>query len=186
MPGMSRRTLFLTALGLLLLVVTLAGYTKVMARIAPGTPPAMAEASARADAITVDKGARRLTLWRAGVPIRAYDISLGAAPEGHKTREGDERTPVGDYVIDWRNARSFAHLSLHVSYPAHADIAAAEARGEDPGGMIMIHGLPNGWGALGRLHLLWDWTDGCMAVTNAEMAEIWSLVPDGTPITITD
>ena len=169
------------ALGLSLLVVA---YTVGMARLAPGTPPAMAPRDQWADRIVVDKPAREMVLMREGEAVRRYAISLGAAPQGHKRQEGDERTPEGEYLIDWRNGRSVSHLSLHISYPDAADRAAAAAVGIDPGGAIMIHGLPNGWGFLGRLHRLWDWTDGCVAVTDAEMREIWSLVPDGTPITI--
>lgn len=171
----------LLALGL---GVAIFAYTKVMARTGSGTPPPMAQAHAQADEILVIKSARALHLLRQGETIRSYDISLGAAPEGHKQSEGDERTPEGRYKIDWRNPNSVAHLSLHISYPNAADQAAAEAAARDPGGNIMIHGLPNGWGALGALHLMRDWTDGCIAVTNAEMREIWSLVPNGTPITI--
>ena len=104
--------------------------------------------------------------------------------DGHKQSEGDERTPEGRYIIDWRNPRSIAHLSLHISYPDEEDVAAAREAGRAPGGNIMIHGLPNGWGALGPLHRVLDWTDGCIAVTNEEMREIWSKVPDGTPIEI--
>ena len=163
--------------------VAAAGYTYAM-RGQHGTPPAMAPPEARADRIRVDKPARRMQLLRGDRVIAEYAVSLGGAPAGHKTREGDERTPEGEYMIDWRNPRSVAHLSLHISYPDAADMAAAQARGEDPGGAIMIHGLPNGWGWLAGLHRRWDWTDGCIAVTNAEMAEIWSLVPDGTPIEI--
>lgn len=161
-----------------------AGYTAVMARAAPGSPPPTAPPEAQADAILVDKSDRRLWLLRDGVVIAEYPVSLGGAPEGHKQREGDERTPVGDYLIDWRNARSIAHLSLHISYPDAEDRARAAAAGVPPGGDLMIHGLPNGWGFLGVLHLAWDWTDGCIAVTNGQMREIWALVPDGTPITI--
>lgn len=160
------------------------GYTKAMARIAPGTPPPMAAPADQADAIRVVKSDRRLDLLHDGRVIRSYRISLGAAPEGHKAREGDERTPEGAYVIDWRNPQSIAHLSLRISYPGAEDTARAAAAGVPPGGDIMIHGLPNGWGFLGPLHRLWDWTNGCIAVTNAEMREIWSLVPDGTPILI--
>lgn len=159
-------------------------YTKAMARLAPGTPPAMAAATDQADAILVHKPTRALHLLRDGQPIRSYRIALGGAPEGHKRQEGDQRTPEGDYVIDWRNPRSIAHLSLHVSYPNAEDTAQATARGVSPGGHIMIHGLPNGWGFLGALHRARDWTDGCIGVTNAEMREIWSLVPNGTPIRI--
>lgn len=175
--------------GVLLIMALGAGivvYTKAMARIGSGTPPAMAPANAQADAIEVHKASRKMVLLRGGKPIKTCEISLGAAPSGHKAQEGDERTPEGRYVIDWRNERSVAHLSLHISYPNADDIAAAKAAGVPPGGAIMIHGLPNGWGALGGLHRLWDWTNGCVAVTNAEMREIWSLVRDGTPITIWD
>lgn len=161
------------------------GYTLAMARLAPGTPPAMAAADLRADLVTVDKSAREMVLWRKGQPIRRYEVSLGAAGDGGpKAAEGDEKTPEGRFVIDWRNPRSIAHLSLHISYPRPEDSAAAQAAGHSPGGNIMIHGLPNGWGWLGRLHLARDWTDGCIAVTDAEMQEIWSLVADGTRIDI--
>ena len=169
-----------------LVVVALVGYTMLMARIASGTPPETAAPQSRADEILVIKSTRELRLLKDGTPFKRYSISLGAAPSGHKTEEGDERTPEGRYTIDWRNENSVAHLSLHISYPNEADTAQAEARAVSAGGNIMIHGLPNGWGALGRMHLLRDWTNGCIAVTNAEMREIWSLVPDGTPITIVD
>ncbi|MDO5605213.1 MAG: L,D-transpeptidase family protein [Paracoccus sp. (in: a-proteobacteria)] len=165
------------------LIAALPLYTHAM-RGAHGTPPAMAPAHLQADQVIVDKPARRLDLLREGAVIRSYTVSLGFQPQGHKTREGDGRTPEGDYVLDWRNPRSVAHLSLHISYPDATDRAAAAARGEAPGGAIMIHGLLNGWGWLAPLHHLRDWTDGCIAVTNAEMREIWSLVPDGTPIRI--
>lgn len=159
-------------------------YTLAMRPQGAANPPAMAAPEQQADMILVRKSERRMRLLRAGQPIREYRISLGGAPAGHKQREGDERTPEGRYVIDWRNKRSSAYLSLHISYPAPADMARAKAAGEAPGGNIMIHGLTNGWGFVGTLHRLWDWTDGCIAVTNEEMAEIWSLVPDGTPIQI--
>ena len=165
-------------------------YTKAMARLAPRltpvTLPAMAAPAEQADCITVDKSDREMKLWQGARLLARYDIALGGAPEaGHKRQEGDERTPEGRYVIDWRNARSMAHLSLHISYPNAADSAAAAARGVSPGGSVMIHGLPNGWSAVGRLHLMADWTDGCIGVTNAEMEEIWARVPDGAVIEIT-
>jgi murein L,D-transpeptidase YafK len=137
-----------------------------------------------ADLVVVEKGRRRLTLYRGGAALKAYRVSLGGAPEGHKRREGDERTPEGRYVLDWRKENSAFHRALHVSYPDSADVAAAAARGEPPGGAIMVHGLPNRAPFLGRLHRLADWTDGCIAVTNREMDEIWDAVPDGTPIEI--
>lgn len=151
----------------------------------PGNPPEMAPATEQADLIRVDKSDRRLELLRYGTVIRSYRVSLGDAPEGHKLAEGDERTPEGRYRIDWRNPNSVAHLSLHISYPNAEDRARADRLGVDPGGDIMIHGLLNGWGFLGPLHWLRDWTDGCIAVTDSEMREIWALVPDGTPIEIT-
>lgn len=152
--------------------------------VSAANPPAPAPASERATAVVVLKGERRLILRRGEVEIAAYDIALGFAPQGHKRREGDGRTPEGRYVIDWRNPDSAYHLSLHVSYPNAADRAAAAAAGEDPGGMIMIHGLPNGLGWVGGFHTARDWTAGCIAVTSEEIAEIWRLVPDGTPIEI--
>jgi murein L,D-transpeptidase YafK len=180
-------TRFLKPLALLLfLALGTTGYTQVMLRKGSGTPPSMAPAGQQADAIHVNKGDRQLTLLRDGAPIKTYQISMGGNPEGHKRQEGDERTPVGTYEIDWRNENSVAHLSLHISYPNADDTAQAEARGVSPGGNIMIHGILNGWGFLGPLQAYWDWTNGCIAVTNAEMREIWSLVPNGTAITIED
>ena len=181
-----RRRVWLGLLGGLLgLGLGLPAYTRAMARLAPGTPPAMAAPADQVDRITVDKSDREMRLWRGDRLLARYAIALGGAPEaGHKQREGDERTPEGRYVIDWRNARSVAHLSLHISYPDARDQAAAAQAGVSPGGAVMIHGLPNGWGAIGRWHRLADWTDGCIGVTNAEMREIWARVPDGTPIEI--
>ncbi|MFQ6551468.1 L,D-transpeptidase family protein [Aestuariibius insulae] len=147
-------------------------------------PPAMAAASEQADAIHVDKSERRMDLLRGGEVIETYRVALGFTPEGHKRQEGDGRTPTGTYEIDWRNAQSIAHLSLHISYPNEADRAWAAERGVDPGGDIMIHGVMNGYRMLGPLLRYVDWTWGCIAVTDREMREIWSLVPDGTPIVI--
>lgn len=93
-------------------------------------------------------------------------------------------TPEGNYVLDWRNPRSKFHRSIHVSYPSASDIAKAREEGVHPGGDIMIHGLQNGLGWIGRFHRLMDWTDGCIAVTDAKMDEIWRAIPDGTPIEI--
>ena len=167
------------------LAVVLLGYTILMARIAPGNPPAALEADKQADELHVYKASRRMDLLRAHQVIASYRISLGrGANAGAKQREGDGRTPVGTYVIDWRNRRSFDYLSLHISYPSPEDSQRAKGAGYSAGGNIMVHGLPNGWGWLGGIHHLWDWTDGCIAVTNAQMREIWALVPNGTPITI--
>jgi len=135
-----------------------------------------------ADRLLVDKSDRTLTLFAGGRAIRTYSgIQFGDAPAGHKRFEGDERTPEGRYTIDTRNPASAYHLSLRISYPNAADRAYAAARGRLPGGEIFIHGQPN-WLPAGRLP--GDWTDGCIAVSNAEIEELWRLVPDGTPIEI--
>jgi murein L,D-transpeptidase YafK len=172
----------------LALVLVVGGATAVAITSTSGTPhpPQMRTASEQAHEVLVIKSTRELHLLRNGATIAQYPISLGASPTGHKAQEGDERTPEGRYSIDWRNANSIAHLSLHISYPNSKDQAAASARGVSAGGNIMIHGLPNGWGWLGRLHLVQDWTDGCIALTNAQMQDIWARVPNGTPITIVD
>jgi murein L,D-transpeptidase YafK len=147
-------------------------------------PPLVAPED-RVDLIRVDKARRTLTLLRGDNVVKTYQVSLGAAPSGRKLQEGDGRTPEGRYVIDSRNPRSRFHLALHVSYPDATDHANAQRRGVSPGGDIMVHGLPNGLGWLDRLHLSRDWTDGCIAVTNQEMDEIWAHVATGTPIEIT-
>ncbi|MGO1068317.1 L,D-transpeptidase family protein [Lysobacter sp. CA199] len=141
------------------------------------TPPAMAPAAARADRIVVDKSERRMQLLRNNMVIRTYPILLGDAPTGPKRQQGDERTPEGNYRISGRNPNSRFHLSLRVSYPDPADRKRASTLGVDPGGDIMIHGgTPAGYRR--------DWTDGCIAVTNEQIEEIWSLVPNGVPIRI--
>jgi murein L,D-transpeptidase YafK len=132
-----------------------------------------------ADRIVVEKSARRLTLYAHGQPLKSYPISLGANPSGAKRREGDNKTPEGLYTIDAKNAASRFHKALHVSYPSPLDRARAAT-----GGDIMIHGLPNGLGFLGRAQRLRDWTAGCIALTNRELDEVWRAVPAGTPIEI--
>jgi len=135
-----------------------------------------------ADHIVVNKSKRELLLLHDGRVIRRYAAGLGQSPVGPKEREGDGKTPEGSYTISGRNPASAYHLSLRISYPNAADIERARAAGVDPGGDIMIHGLPNGEGKThGRMT---DWTLGCIAVTNEEIEEIWRLVPDGTPIQI--
>ncbi|MCF7985628.1 MAG: L,D-transpeptidase family protein [Thiohalocapsa sp.] len=138
------------------------------------------------DSVVVRKAERKMQLIADGQVHREYRISLGDNPRGHKMAEGDERTPEGDYTLDWRNPRSNFYKSIHVSYPNERDRAFARAMGHSAGGMIMIHGRPN-WltsPALAKEYDGRDWTDGCIAVTNNEMDEIWSLVRDGTPIRI--
>lgn len=146
--------------------------------------PELVAAEQRADLITVDKSARTLTLSRGGAVLATYPVSLGFTPIGHKMREGDGRTPEGRYVIDFKNDRSRFHLALRVSYPNAGDSARARLQNVPPGGDIMIHGLRNGFSWLGTLHLKRDWTDGCIAVTNREIQDIWARVAPGTPIDI--
>ncbi|RKE85816.1 L,D-transpeptidase-like protein [Rhizobium sp. AG855] len=164
-------------------VVTLAGLSAAgSAFCAEDAPPLTA---GQATHIRVDKSERRLDLIRDGRVFASFPVALGGAPDGHKQQEGDQRTPEGHYRIDWRNDKSGYHLSLHISYPNDADIARADAAGENPGGMIMIHGQRNYLGWLAYLTQRFDWTDGCIAVTNADMDIIWNSVPNGTPIEIT-
>ena len=138
----------------------------------------------KADRILVEKGARSLTLFRGATPLKVYHVALGSVPVGPKQTEGDHRTPEGSYTIDRRKADSDFHLALHISYPNSDDVAQAAMRGVPAGSDIMIHGLPNGSGWIGVLHRRKDWTDGCIAVTDQEIEEIWHAVPDGTTIEI--
>jgi len=134
--------------------------------------------------VLVKKGQRRLYLMNGEEVIRSYRISLGDNPEGHKLFEGDQRTPEGDYTLDWRNSGSSFYKSIHISYPSKKDREMAENWGLNPGGSIMIHGLPNGSEDMAFAYTGLDWTNGCIAVNNQEMDEIWQLVNDGTPIRI--
>jgi murein L,D-transpeptidase YafK len=111
-------------------------------------------------------------------------VALGGDPIGPKTRQGDHKTPEGVYVLDFRNAHSQFYKSIHISYPSEHDRVLARQKGVSPGGDVFVHGLPNGYGAIGAAHRLRDWTDGCIAVTNEEIDEIWKAVPDGTQIEI--
>lgn len=116
--------------------------------------------------------------------MHSYKVALGSEPVGPKSREGDHRTPEGVYVLDSRSPNSHFYKSLHISYPNAKDTAAAKKLGVSPGGDIMLHGLPKKYAWLGKAHTLHDWTDGCIAVTDEEMDEIWKLVRVGTPIEI--
>lgn len=162
---------------LLSMLLALAGFGASAA-----TPPAV---EGTVDRILIEKAARRMTLYTGDRRVRTYAISLGGGGLAAKTRQGDRRTPEGDYRITGRNAGSRFHLSLRIGYPTPAQVAAARAKGIDPGGDIMIHGLPNGRGALAALYKGRDWTDGCIAVTNPEIEEVWKLVRDGAAVRIT-
>jgi murein L,D-transpeptidase YafK len=138
----------------------------------------------KATRILIEKSARRMTLFSGDQVLQTYRVALGSAPVGPKTQEGDERTPEGDYKIDLKNQNSHYHLSLRISYPNAKDRAQARARHDSPGGDIMIHGLPNGTKDVSRGTVIQDWTEGCVAVTNSEIEEIWKLVDLGTPVKI--
>lgn len=136
------------------------------------------------DRIVVKKTDHTLSLLSHGRVIKTYHVSLGPNPVGPKRKQGDGKTPEGTYVIDSRNAASKFHISLHVSYPNANDRARAKAEGVDPGGDIMIHGLGPGFGWVGPLQRIPDWTAGCIAVTNAQIEEIWARVKVGTAVEI--
>jgi murein L,D-transpeptidase YafK len=137
-----------------------------------------------ADRVVVLKKERMLKLLRGGKILRTYKVALGGDPVGPKTRQGDHKTPEGVYVLDFRSAHSQFYKSIHISYPNAHDREQARQMGVSPGGDIFVHGLPNGFGSVGAAHRLRDWTDGCIAVTDEEIDEIWQAVPDGTPIEI--
>lgn len=137
-----------------------------------------------ADSIVVEKSRHTLTLYNQGEPVRIYFVALGPNPVGPKGAQGDGRTPEGVYHIAAHNPDSKYHLSLLVSYPNSRDVAQAKARGVATGGSIMVHGLPDRFATYGPTHRRWDWTEGCIAVTNAEIEEIWSAIPDGATIQI--
>jgi murein L,D-transpeptidase YafK len=137
-----------------------------------------------ADSLVVEKTKHTLTLFQAGFPMRTYQIALGKQPLGDKVKIGDGRTPEGVYHIDFRNAQSKYHKSLHISYPDAAHVQRANSLGVAAGGDIMIHGLPPAYASLGAGHREYDWTNGCIAVTDSEIEEIWNAVPNGAVIQI--
>jgi lipoprotein-anchoring transpeptidase ErfK/SrfK len=137
-----------------------------------------------ADSIVVYKRERTLTLYYRGVPVKSYFIALGLNPVGDKQRAGDGRTPEGLFHVNAHNPASKYHLALRISYPDDAHRARAAAIGADPGGDIMIHGLPPEYSEAGKDHVANDWTNGCVALSNAEIEELWRAVPDGTPVQI--
>lgn len=143
-----------------------------------------APAVEKADRVLVLKSQRRLELLHGGVPFKIYPIALGSHPKGPKRQEGDGRTPEGVYLIDWRSAHSLYHLALHISYPDDFDRANARRRHISPGDAIFIHGMPESFGHSDPVRFFQDWTDGCIAVGNIAIEEIWKAVDDGTPIEI--
>lgn len=191
---MIRRSGKLTALAatrgsaLALLLCAAVFGTGESARAEPAFIPVVNNAPASASLpsvsrVVVRKSARKMELLNGDEVVRSYHVSLGLQPQGHKEREGDFRTPEGRYYLTRRNPRSDYFLSIQVSYPNERDVKRAKSNGWEPGGAIMIHGLPNSLKREPEYYRR-DWTDGCIAVSNADMVEIWLLTQDNTPIDI--
>ena len=137
-----------------------------------------------ADRVVIEKGARLLHLMHNGEAFRTFKIALGIRPVGDKKSEGDFKTPEGKYTLDHRNPNSEFFLSIHVSYPDSVDRREAAKRGVEPGGAIMIHGQPNEPSRSETYYRTRDWTNGCIAVTNSDMIDIWLMTGENTPIEI--
>lgn len=138
----------------------------------------------KADLVFVDKSEAKMYLMLEEKKIKEYVVAFGAKPFGHKEQEGDERTPEGRYILDYKKSDSSFYKAIHISYPNEEDKSNAKEKGVSPGGQIMIHGQRNGLGWLSWITQWFNWTDGCIAVTNSQMDEIWDLVDVGTPIEI--
>lgn len=138
----------------------------------------------KADLVIVDKSQSRLTLLKRGKTLKSYRIALGERPQGHKLTEGDQRTPQGRYLLDYKKTNSTYYKAIHISYPNEEDRLRAEALGVDPGGQIMIHGENPNSTLSPEEAQQFNWTDGCIAITNKEMDEIWYMIDEGTPIEI--
>lgn len=145
---------------------------------------ASASAAEKADHVLVVKSERQLYVMRGDKVLAIYPVTLGAEPKGHKQRQGDERTPEGHYVLDHKNVNSKFYKSIHISYPNAQDRENARKSGVSPGGDIMIHGMPNGWAWTWPLLQQYPWTDGCIALRDKDMDEVWAAVDVGTPIEI--
>ncbi len=145
---------------------------------------AYASAPAPIDLVKVDKSKRTLTLLSQGVVVATFPVALGGNPLGHKQQEGDQRTPEGQYVLDFKKRDSAFFRALHISYPNQADTQHAQQLGVEPGGAIMIHGQKNGLGLLAPIAQRYDWTNGCIALSNADMQTVWDLVQTPTAIEI--
>lgn len=138
----------------------------------------------KADMVLVIKSESKLYLRKDGKALNEYHVAFGANPKGHKQQQGDERTPEGKYILDYKKEDSSFHKSIHISYPNETDKKRAKESGVNPGGFIMIHGQKNGLSWLSFFTQRFNWTDGCIAVSNSAMDEIWETVDVGTPIEI--
>jgi murein L,D-transpeptidase YafK len=146
--------------------------------------PGIALAAGYADLVLVKKSERKLYLKSGHNIMKVYHVAFGGDPRGHKQQEGDERTPEGRYILDRKKLDSAFYKAIHISYPNEKDMESAAARGVSPGGAIMIHGQKNGFEWLGFILQCFNWTDGCIAVENSDMDEIWDAVQIGTAIEI--
>jgi murein L,D-transpeptidase YafK len=140
--------------------------------------------SEQVDRIVILKAARTMTLMSGDRAVKTYEVALGGQPVGPKERQGDHKTPEGNYIVDAKKSQSLFYRALHVSYPSAADRERARKLGVSPGGDVEIHGLGAKYGWIGARHRLTDWTDGCIAVTNEEIDEIFRLVSIGTKVEI--
>jgi murein L,D-transpeptidase YafK len=154
--------------------------TRTSAANGAARPPA----PAAADSLVLEKSRRQLNVYYRGAVVRTYFVALGRNPVGDKERIGDNRTPEGLFYVQGHNPNSRYHLSLRISYPDERHRARAARLGVEPGGDIMIHGLPDEQAGLGPAHRDFDWTNGCIAVTNQEIEELYRVIRDGTPIQI--
>ncbi len=136
------------------------------------------------DRIVVEKSKRTMTLLKQDKAIRTYRIALGRDPVGPKVQKGDKKTPEGLYFVDYKLRKSIYHRALHLNYPNQADIDRAKSLGVTPGNSIMIHGMKQDKLWMGNVQYLFDWTNGCIALTNDEIEEVWNLVPVWTPVEI--
>jgi len=152
--------------------------------LAGSAAPAAPAPLKQADRIVIEKSKRTLTLMSGSTVLKTYKVALGGQPVGAKQRQGDHKTPEGLYVVDHKNPASQFHRALHLSYPNEHDRESARKLGVSPGGDVEIHGIGARYGWVGAAHRQTDWTDGCIAVTNEEIDEIWPLVPVGTPVEI--
>ncbi|MCI5222853.1 MAG: hypothetical protein D3924_09325 [Candidatus Electrothrix sp. AR4] len=146
--------------------------------------PVHVSGSEKADSVLVIKSKSKLYLKKKDKIIKEYHVTFGANPKGHKEQEGDERTPEGKYILDYKKSNSSFYKAIHISYPNEQDKQNAKTKGVSPGGAIMVHGQKNGIGWLSFVTQFFNWTDGCIAVKNKEMEDIWQAVDVGTPIEI--
>jgi murein L,D-transpeptidase YafK len=170
---------------MMLFYKTIGALTLLVVSCAVGwASPQTTEGQKIADKIVIAKSARTMTLEEGGQPLKTYKVALGGQPVGAKQQQGDHKTPGGEYFVDAKNSRSQFYMALHLSYPNAADRLQARKLGVNAGGDVEIHGLGKQYGWIGARHRLTDWTDGCVAVTNEEIEEIFRIVPIGTRVEI--